>query len=404
MTIEVLLIMRTIYLINIAEEGKKVSHQYVIPECNMADLGDRISRLNSVCEKLGVSPIVCETVSSEIRRVCSDDHAPMQYMRWHTVAITGESPVIAGWQFVAQISHGAEVGNVIRNLSEIELPTQYRTSPPDCDHCHLARNRTNTYVLINNETGKYRQVGSSCLRDFTGHDDPHAIASFLESLEALTRGLDEGDFDPNRMGGVSVHTLFDSLKFLAIVSAIIRECGWLGTAKARDEGGISTKERAIDVLISHSPSAISLEDEALAQSALEWGRAQAGASEYEANLRVVCASQYCDWRNLGILASVIVAYQKARTQAQNDAISQHVGEIGAKVTLAVQVTRIAFIERQYGITAVVSMMSGENSLVWFASGGTNLEEGKSYTLKGTVKAHGEYHGVKQTTLTRCKAI
>jgi len=206
------------------------------------------------------------------------------------------------------------------------------------------------------------------------------------------------------MGGVSVHTLFDSLKFLAIVSAIIRECGWLGTAKARDEGGISTKERAIDVLISHSPSAISLEDEALAQSALEWGRAQAGASEYEANLRVVCASQYCDWRNLGILASVIVAYQKARTQAQNDAISQHVGEIGAKVTLAVQVTRIAFIERQYGITAVVSMMSGENSLVWFASGGTNLEEGKSYTLKGTVKAHGEYHGVKQTTLTRCKAI
>ena len=122
----------------------------------------------------------------------------------------------------------------------------------------------------------------------------------------------------------------------------------------------------------------------------------------------MCTSQYCEWRNLGVLASVIVAYQKAQkalAESQNGAKSKYVGEIGAKVTLTIQVTRIAFIEGQYGITAVVSMMSGENSLlVWFASGGTNLEEGKSYTLKGTVKAHGEYHGVKQTTLTRCKAI
>ena len=34
--------------------------------------------------------------------------------------------------------------------------------------------------------------------------------------------------------------------------------------------------------------------------------------------------------------------------------------------------------------------------------GYDIEEGKTYTIKGTVKEHSEYKGTKQTILTRCK--
>lgn len=34
--------------------------------------------------------------------------------------------------------------------------------------------------------------------------------------------------------------------------------------------------------------------------------------------------------------------------------------------------------------------------------GTAIENKKQVALKGTIKEHSEYKGVKQTTLTRCK--
>jgi hypothetical protein len=65
-----------------------------------------------------------------------------------------------------------------------------------------------------------------------------------------------------------------------------------------------------------------------------------------------------------------------------------------------------------GGLVVVSDENG-NVIVWFATGGNTvevgtegvrapLEIGRTYQIKGTVKKHEEYFGVKQTCLTRCK--
>jgi uncharacterized OB-fold protein len=43
-----------------------------------------------------------------------------------------------------------------------------------------------------------------------------------------------------------------------------------------------------------------------------------------------------------------------------------------------------------------------NVLVWFTSSAPEVEIGDRVRLTGTVKRHGEYQGVRQTVMTRCK--
>lgn len=377
---------------------------YIIPASNMGTLRERVDRLNATCVKLNLPAIRYAEVSSEVRGIGDTG----RFITWHTVEVDGESPIVGGWAFVAQIHHG-EDGNIIRNLSDAPLPEMYRAIGADCDHCRTDRNRKDTYILIS-ESGEYKQVGSSCLRDFTGHNDPHAIASWLESLNALARDLGDYDADEDMRGG-GHHTLVYSVEFLSVVSAIIHKHGWMGKAKAQESGAISTCERALDAM---SPMAsrdnrveVADSDKALARVALTWGREQQGTSEYEHNLRVACTGEYCDWRNLGLLASAIVAYRKAQGQDNNGmcvSASEYIGAVGDKVNLEVTVKAIREIDGAYGLTSVVNMVSGDNSLVWFASGAVDLQEGQSYCLKGTIKKHDVYNGVKQTTLTRCKRV
>lgn len=43
-------------------------------------------------------------------------------------------------------------------------------------------------------------------------------------------------------------------------------------------------------------------------------------------------------------------------------------------------------------------------IVWKTSCYLDQSEGSTLTLRGTIKAHSEYHGSRQTELTRCKVV
>lgn len=86
--------------------------------------------------------------------------------------------------------------------------------------------------------------------------------------------------------------------------------------------------------------------------------------------------------------------------------SQYIGNVGDKVDLKVTLTSIHTYETNYtyyGELHFIYKFSDENSntIVWKTSN-KNLEEGKTYQIKGKIKEHNEYKGDKQTILTRCK--
>jgi hypothetical protein len=84
--------------------------------------------------------------------------------------------------------------------------------------------------------------------------------------------------------------------------------------------------------------------------------------------------------------------------------SNHVGLIKQRLVIPeAEVVGVKYIPTDFGETTMYRFLDASgNVLVWFASNNTGLEMGRKYALRGTVKKHDEYKGVRQTYLTRCR--
>lgn len=79
------------------------------------------------------------------------------------------------------------------------------------------------------------------------------------------------------------------------------------------------------------------------------------------------------------------------------------GSIGDKVELQAKLARRGGYETMYGTTFVYTFVDAEgHQLVWKTGTYLDQDEGSQLHIKGTIKAHSEYKGMKQTELTRCK--
>ena len=162
------------------------------------------------------------------------------------------------------------------------------------------------------------------------------------------------------------------------------------------------------------------EDRDSARAALEWARSwdtepDVDASERDADFRQrladVVRSGKVNRRSTGFLASLItcqardLAKRIERTEAATSS-SEHVGRLDERirgVTLFV-VKRWTFSGR-FGEKNVHTFEDENgNVLTWWASNGTELDVGRRYVVDFTIKNHGEFRGVRETTLTRVKVV
>ena len=81
--------------------------------------------------------------------------------------------------------------------------------------------------------------------------------------------------------------------------------------------------------------------------------------------------------------------------------SEYQGTIGERLELILVVNKAIKIETNYGSSTMHIMSDYDgNTFIW-TTAAKSLVPNQEYEIKGTVKAHSEYHGDKQTVLTRC---
>jgi hypothetical protein len=399
--------------------------EYRIPETNIADFTTKIDKLNKTANKLGCNPISYTTLRTEdVKHMRGNDFIGYEwdgtYRRYHIITVKGEAPKLNGWSFIATLEH-LDNGNIIKSVpGESDLPESFRTSAPICEYCHKDwLHRKETFVL-RNEQGELKQVGRQCLADFLGHLSPEQIANFATRLFELSGELDDDErlFDSYPKG----YTHFDLLEFLSKTVAVIESRGWVSAKQVRETGeGVTTASEVNNQLLSHDlkpREKIYTEDKhvELAEKAIAWIRTElAPKSDYEHNLVTLTKTDAFPIDNAGLVASLIPVYQREMgkleaVKTRPEINSQYVGNIGDRIEADVIVTYVHFIENNYGgyyapqSTAIIKMVDKQgNAYTWFTSTG-DMEQGKEYHVKGTVKCHKEYKGIRETVLTRCKVI
>ena len=329
--------------------------------------------------------------------------------RQRLVILSGEPPRMKGWSLMAKVEHEKE-GNILKNVSGLEIPKRYLTSGSYCEHCNTNRGRASTY-LVYNEKGEVKQIGGSCIKDFTGHQNAEAIAA-LAAYRSLFSSIliSDGDEGDGYSGGGGGSTYMALEGFLSEIAAVVREFGY----SKGDERTMSTVDIVLNSKLKDKPEPTPA-DEAQARAVIEWAKAitddEAQKVEYLHNIRVLArmgAFAASGKRNQTRLAgSMIAAFlkiedaKKKRSEDADRKPSEFMGKVGVRGTFE-KMTVEAIIAREgdYGTTYIHKIRDADgNMFTWFASG-KSLEKGVVYTMKGTVKAHDEYNGVKQTILSR----
>jgi hypothetical protein len=373
-------------------------------QATIAELAKRQARIaarGALNDYTPIALVVGESVVRETKQVIGwANNQPIERIErevFYRCTVTGSAPRLAGWTFAATLQHEGE-GTILRSVPGVEADlTPYRNVAPSCDHCRVNRRRADTFVVVN-EQGETRQVGRSCLADFTGCQSPERAARMAEILASVREACQ------SCMGGARSEQVAEPLSFLAMVACSMRQFGWTSRTAARDS--FLPKEATADHAWLHllatdqrlkergeermvpEPADLSLAADALlwAAEALE----REGLSDYEHNLRVSLAAGVVRSRTAGIAGSLLAAYQRAQGELRRKAEreqEQHVAAPTGRVEFAGEVVSVKTVEGEWGVsrkmTVKVRDAAGATWLCWCTMPvGLDSENGKVVELVG----------------------
>ena len=355
-----------------------------------------------------------------------------------------------GWTFIGAIDHTPN-GNIIRNASKMQLPEKFRTIKSYCEHCKTYRNRKATYIVYSEKEG-FKQVGKNCLFLYTGIDLAK-IAYAMDIMNYVHSYADgEGEYDDDYGYSRPCNTA-DAREVLALAWKLISIFGY--SKKGNKEPTINRYFKAenylngymkrycqkefkeYDAFVKENNIQFFTEDDyANADKVREWCMEQKTSSDYLHNLQVIFSNYveeeckhhdgtpytskhcYMDKKYLGMVISVIPSYMRAMDmqmerikKKDKEMQSVYIGEIGKKVNAKIVDISVlyswekSFNGYNYTTTFFYRLVSEEgNILTWSTARKLDRDDilVKKPIISGTVKAHNEYKGVKQTELTRCK--
>lgn len=336
---------------------------YNIPAARFQWFKEQVEELVRKSKKILNESSIFTVIGYHIEEDKSSPHYDQKIME---IIVEVEEPVLEGWRLVAILDHTPE-GNIIRKTGDWEIPRKYREVDSHCDHCSTNRRRRDTY-LLEHEDGDFKQVGSSCLKDFLGHV---SVDDLVRRAQLLTRIHNIATYS-----GPVNHRWIDVEGYLQHVAQSIEDHGW----RRRSEGESSTAIRAFNSY--KEGRMVSTTAKEQAKHALEWAGGCENGDDYEHACWVISNMWGLEERSLGIAASMVRGMFS----------SSWIGEVGERVKLEVDIVEARPSRYSYLIKA---RTKGGDLVSWFSPQPLN----GSQKIVGTIKQHVEY-GVKITNLHR----
>lgn len=317
-------------------------------------------------------------------------------------------------------------------FKDANLIKQYKDTDFHCDHCKRHAHR-NSVVILEHENGERKVVGTSCVQEFTRGLDGTLIAIFNDldyflakkdaELDILLQGESLDDMPISVFCERNGIPTYDVKDIVACASRLVRIYGY--------ENSNSDDATWKSILDLYGRTSVMMDDKdayAEAERAIAWianmTEEEYTSSSYLFNLHQIIDAGLCSMRHFGIIASIIPAYQKSeykRIMAEKP-VSNFYGNVGDKFSLNLVYMKSISYDSQFG-TGYFHFFTDDNGNIfkWSTDRGIAYEvkyttsdgiehnrgirqadQGSIVKISGRIKDHNEYHGEKQTVITRCK--
>lgn len=336
--------------------------------------------------------------------------------------IEGEPVRYAGWQFVA-VAEWINGQPVVSGSPWYEGEQVDRASLREggCDHCKADRRR-NKVIIVENEAGQRKQVGSSCVKDFLGAEVNGAWFSDKDPFDEF------GGYAGS--GGIALESFSEVLFWAA---SVIRTKGWVSKS-ASEYGDKQSSVSWVKFVMGPRPSgrysddfgrewdamkaAVNDDDRAAAERAFAYGQAMEGDSDYAMNVRAVFstgesfAKSFFDPKHIGLVVSVVGMMLKAEGKAAQEAaeaaqpiVEELFAEPKAKIQISgAVVSDVIAFESAYGSGQIIVMIGEGYRFKWMTSSAPGLSVGDVIDFKASVKGKDEFNGKVSTQVLRVKVL
>ena len=297
-----------------------------------------------------------------------------------------------------------------------------------CDHCGTDRYRVNLFVVRDEDTGQFIQLGQQCIQLYTGMKPKGLWAlTFDADIDAWATGQG-GEGGGSRTRAWSINQVLG----LALALTGMGK-GYISRARAEERGLNATGGdihrclnrwlptdadcRRSDRLRAERDRLLAAISDGLGYAADEDLMAEVKAaadtlnsdSDYAWNLAVILAadSGTVSSKNVNTLGSLVLVFHRLREDVARKAaapkVAGFIGKVGDRLRdFDVNVTAVRSLEGDYGTTTLmVGTTDDGHTVKWFASGDRDWQAGdRLHFGAATVKAHETYQGTDQTALTR----
>jgi len=331
-------------------------------------------------------------------------------------------PIIrmGNWQVVGKLEReeGADAFAYVCNEEPdvVDAITRYRDAEPICEHCRVKRKRSGYYVVRDNDAKEFRQVGSSCLKDYTGIDP--AAALFLAKMWTFIHTAPE-----LRLDGENVKSqLLTTDQVVARTLFLVQQLGFSSKKKVLEQGGCSTSEFVQrfanllkddrDLLKQWGETSQSEAFDALVQSTLSYYRALDPCPNlFDENVRRALLKEYIPVFGKilpFVVAAVARRYLDSLTPKEEVKPSVHVGKVGEKMERALKLNRRFVSEGMWGLTWTLLFEDEEHNVFVWKTGSPSHELAHAdlpmapRKFRFTIKNHSDYKSIAQTEIIRVK--
>lgn len=384
--------------------------------------------------KLGCKPFTLEVIREYIvKERTNGGYGEIIQVQYFEVLVKGDYPKIGDYEVAGYTEHFKDGNNMVYNVkaTENEL-TKYRNTIT-CEHCNHNRYRAYTWILRNTITGELKQVGTTCVKDYTGHD-PSSIIRMIAYYRDMVQAWSDEPSSGGRSSEISIRWCVAAVVYLTGTLNM----SYVSKSKAMEVDQTATAHILIskwffkpytdkrtgrtmhfvdvwgfDILPSDS-------DYEKADTIIAWAKDHPSQADYWYSVKTLLSNtgDLIDSKYTGYLASIPAAHHReveAVSDTRNNGksektaakISEHVGQIKERLELTLTLNKVFSVDTNFGI-ADIMLFSDEqgNVFKWFTTSAAQSEWPKDamFRVKATIKDHCEYKGVKQTAINRVKLI